>query len=185
MSNGMDTFPPIIGLYSPVPQSGKTSVAEMLREHLYIRRAFAAPLKEMTGTLLRHLYGSSLLLEDKDKETQWPGFNSLVTTRRVLQTLGTEWGRDLISPTIWVNAAMNTLDRGGRYVFDDLRFPNEYEEIKRRGGVCWHISRAANAKITTLHRSEGALVGKQFDAYIENDGTLKELSEIVNDILGV
>lgn len=183
------TYPHIIGLYSPVPQSGKSTVAKMLGERNYARRAFAGPLKAMIRSLFLNLYSTSdIYMADDYKERQLPYFaeTDKVTPRRLMQTLGTEWGRDLISQDLWVKAAMshNSVDPEGRYVFDDMRFPNEFEAIKARGGVCWHISRPQNAKITTIHRSEGSLVDHKFDAYIDNRGTIDDLYAVVNDMLG-
>lgn len=188
MVKRMDDYPHIIGLYSPVPQSGKTTVAKMLGEFEYARRAFAGPLKGMMNSLMMSLYGTNLYMMDEYKETQLPYFpeTDKVTPRRMLQTLGTEWGRELVAQDLWVRAAMapNSIDPKGRYVFDDMRFPNEFEAVKARGGVCWHISRPSNAKITTIHKSEGALAEHKFDAYIVNEG-LGSLLATVNDMMGV
>ena len=56
------------------------------------------------------------------------------TPRQAMQLLGTEWGRDLISPDFWVSAWSAAVDRaltGGAIgiVADDCRFLNEVAAI--------------------------------------------------------
>jgi hypothetical protein len=56
---------------------------------------------------------------------------------RLLQLIGTDWGRTVKGEGIWVNAAMNAageaLSSGADFViFDDARFPNEVDAFKSR-----------------------------------------------------
>ena len=55
--------------------------------------------------------------------------------REGLQTLGTEWGRTLIGEDVWINHLVRRATGAPRIAIDDLRFPNEYEEMRRRGAV--------------------------------------------------
>ena len=57
------------------------------------------------------------------------------TLREGLQTLGTEWGRNFIGEDIWINHLLCRAANDPRITIDDLRFPNEYEEFRRRGAV--------------------------------------------------
>lgn len=56
-----------------------------------------------------------------------------------MQTLGTEWGRELISPTLWVDAwkrrAEKLMAEGFVPINDSVRFDNEAQIIRDRGGV--------------------------------------------------
>lgn len=70
-----------------------------------------------------------------------------LTPRLLLQLLGTDCGRDIIHPNIWVNALMadyrieGQIDRGKTYsesdypnwIITDMRFPNELNAIKNHG----------------------------------------------------
>ena len=79
------------------------------------------------------------------------------TPRFAMQTLGTEWGRELMGPDIWANAwahaATLILNEGGKVVVDDCRFPNELEAVRRVGGVAINILRPS-LRIPWEHKSE-------------------------------
>ena len=134
------THPRVIGLYSPAPQSGKTAVAYALQQHGYISVSFAGPLKRMCGIFLSSAgYGHEriehMLFEEKEEKI--PEFG--VTPRHLMQTLGTEWGRECISPEVWVevwrNSVMKWLDGGLNVVVDDMRFANEWDAVKGKNNA--------------------------------------------------
>lgn len=85
-----------------------------------------------------------------------------VTSRRLQQTLGTEWGRDSIHPDLWALIARDTVhchrDAGRSVVIDDMRFPNEYDLVLAEGGEARRIVRPG-AVVTSTHVSEGQLDG--------------------------
>ena len=58
------------------------------------------------------------------------------TIRRAMQTLGTEWGRNLIGQDIWVNALERRIKSTGASVIliPDVRFDSEAEMIFKNGG---------------------------------------------------
>jgi len=100
--------------------------------------------------------------------------------RQLAQTLGTEWGRKLIDDDLWVNLALNDVRRQVPLVIDDVRFPNEYWAIIMRGGEIWRVTREG-AKRPNNHASEGLLDHYDFDRLIENNGTLQELYQQLNN----
>ena len=55
--------------------------------------------------------------------------------RQGLQTLGTEWGRNLMGEDIWIDHLLHRTASAPRITIDDLRFPNEYERLLDRGAV--------------------------------------------------
>jgi len=117
---------------------GKSTYAERLiaQVDLGIISSFAEPIRDMLETLI----GKRHLRDKKEETVPWLG----VTGRRCLQTLGTEWGRDIIDKDIWVKVAEREIFLLGHEVtiiFDDLRFENEAEMIKRRGGEVWRLTR--------------------------------------------
>jgi hypothetical protein len=83
-----------------------------------------------------------------------------MTPRILLQLLGTECGRQIIHPNIWVNALF--ADYKGKYlgatddmkepvemcfpnwIITDVRFPNEAKAIKDRGGIVIRVERNKN-----------------------------------------
>ena len=173
----------IIGLYSPAPQSGKSTVAAYLEQQGYAIVPFAETLKLMLIPMLESLgydnCGANYLVHQaKQVVVQDAG----VSVRHMLQTLGTEWGRQCIHPEIWTRCWKGRADRFDAVVADDVRFPNEAKMIKLLGGEMWRIDRP-DATNTFDHASEGSLnTYRKFDRYITNDGTVDELISKLQDI---
>ena len=174
------TLPRLIGLYSPAPGSGKSTVASYLGANFGFHKvSFAAPLKRMIRTFLL-TFGLPAARVDHyvydAKEELIPELG--VTARHLLQTLGTEWGRECVHPSIWLRcweSALTTKQWTDTPVIcDDVRFPNEAELIRRFGGELWLIHRPEAIRATE-HASEGALDGFVFTRRIVNDGSLIEL----------
>lgn len=117
-----------------------------------------------------------------------------MTPRLLLQVLGTDCGRNIIHPNIWVNATMRDYEarniRGSEYWHDktywiitDTRFPNEIEAVKERGGLNFQVIRPSIKRIDE-HLSETALDGYDgFDEVIINEGTREDLIFKLKDIL--
>lgn len=108
----------------------------------------------------------------------------LLTPRKMLQLLGTEAGRMVIHPNIWVNALFSDYQNDVNWVVTDVRFPNEADAIKAKGGKLIRLVRNSDTPMTdeelaiAQHPSETSLDDYQgFDALIENDGTYLDLIE--------
>lgn len=128
-----------------------------------------------------------------------------LTPRMLMQMLGTEFGRDMVHPNIWVNATFADYQpNGAPYnslgdVFDDLklcpsetkipnwiitdvRFFNEAQAIKDRGGILIRVDRDSDSKDS--HISENELITyKDWDYVIDNNGSLSELILKVKQIM--
>ena len=94
-----------------------------------------------------------------------------LTPRKLLQLLGTEAGRQIIHPNIWVNALF--ADYKGKYlgatddmknpvemcfpnwIITDVRFPNEVQAIKDRGGIVIRVNR--DSELEYNHTDEDVL----------------------------
>jgi len=184
----MTNSPRLIGLYSPAPRSGKTTVAEYLVGMEYRCIPFAGPLKSMLRVFLAQLgHGAKLdhYTEGAGKEELLPDLR--ITPRQLMQTLGTEWGRTCVHPQIWTmcweHRATDHLENGLNVVVDDVRFPNEAAMVRRLGGEMWRIERPEVSR-TTSHSSEGGLDDYQFfDRRIVNDGSLLTLHAQVRKIV--
>lgn len=174
----------IIGLYSPEPQSGKTAVAGILNDLMGFKtRSFASPIKRMVMELM-HSAGVDPALRTgymtRRKEDVIPEIGA--SFRYLAQTLGTEWGRNQVSYDLWVNVALNNPDLPRFVVFDDVRFPNEYNKLLEAGGQVWMVRRPS-ARIVTPHTSESLLDAKDFDEVIYNTGSHEDLKSKVHEAL--
>lgn len=96
----------------------------------------------------------------------------VTTPRKVMQLLGTEWGRT-IHPNFWVmlwkNEVSPILDSNGFVAVDDARFENEVDAIHDFGGVVIQV----NAEKSVV---EGGIVGHASEA-----GGLKTDSSLFNE----
>lgn len=103
--------------------------------------------------------------------------------RHVLQTLGTEWGREHIHPDVWVRRAADELaTRGPGMVIADVRFGNEATWIRGVGGLLIHLTRPDAAAVRS-HASERGVAREPDEPLIVNDGCIEELYEAVHDII--
>jgi hypothetical protein len=173
----------IIGLYSSVPRSGKSTVARMLTSRGFEQHSLADPIKNMVFSLLRDLDIEASRAYDYITTNKSEVIEELgVNPRHILRTLGTEWGRDCIHPQIWLKAWEARSSKCERVVVDDVRFVNEAELIKSKGGQLWRIVRPGVEDPDGFHASEGGLEGWEFDGIIYNDKTFGELSQEVFDM---
>ena len=161
----------IIGLTGKAG-AGKSTVANwLMRERGYKLHKFAEPLKNMLlclGLDERHTEGFL-----KEAPCALLGGNS---PRYAMQALGTEWGRELISPTLWIDAWAKTMP-DGNVVCDDIRFDNEFDTIKDRGGIVVEIVGSNNS--LDAHESEKGL-DRTPDIIIYNTGTIEQLKEKID-----
>lgn len=177
----------LIGIYSPVPQSGKSTVADYLESTRdFARVPFAQVLKYMMEPLLETI--------GVDSSALWSGDKSALvyqdkTLRHALQTLGTEWGRRCMGEDFWVEVwnhnVRNWLAAGHHVVVDDMRFPNEFAAVQALGGWTWKVIRPGAGSPTLGHASEGALEHLIFDTELINGGTLDDLKATVETALRV
>lgn len=110
-----------------------------------------------------------------------------LTPRLFMQLLGTDAGRDILHPNIWINATMvdykpYTDGTYPNWIISDVRFPNEADAVKSKGGIMIRINRPGND--TGKHLSEIALDDyKNWKHVINNDGSIEELIDKVKEIL--
>lgn len=132
-----------------------------------------------------------------------------LTPRWVLQHWGTEVCRKGFHDDIWIASLENKLRNSKDHiVISDCRFPNEINSIKNAGGMVIRVVRgpepewyqdAVNVnegrgnmswllssdklKKIGIHSSETAWVGTDFDAVIDNNGSIDDLFEQVKNLV--
>ncbi len=117
--------------------AGKSTAADRLVHcHGFRRVRFAGPLKRMMWALgldERHTDGAL-------KELPC-GLLGGRTPRFAMQTLGTEWGRDIIAQDLWLRAWRAEVTAACKLVVvDDVRFANEAEAVRQAGGTLIRIT---------------------------------------------
>jgi hypothetical protein len=132
-----------------------------------------------------------------------------VTPRLMLQLWGTEVCRKGFHDDIWIASLENKLRNStDDIVISDCRFPNEIKSIRDAGGIIvwvkrgelpewyqdavntnegrgnmsWLISKDRLAKLG-IHASETAWVGTDFNAVLDNNGSIDELFSKVKDLV--
>jgi len=139
-----------------------------------------------------------------------------MTYRTFLQRLGTEAMRNGLHTNVWVNALFadykksvvyyplteeqieyNSKQNGPvpsvnqkldypNWIITDMRFPNEFDAVKKRGGITIYVHRPDTHSLQSMigvHESETALDNHQFDYAIKNHGSIEDLVKAVRDIL--
>ncbi|WP_202844766.1 hypothetical protein [Luteimonas saliphila] len=159
-------------------QAGKTMLAEMLARRLNLTHdSFAAPIREAVARIL----GISVDALEVRKETPVPWLGGK-TPRYLMQTFGTEWGREMIDPDIWVKALIQRVAGEGAVV-SDVRFANEAEAIRNSGGRVIRLVRPGFLS-HDRHVSETPIPAELVDAELVNDGPAFELVQKALEVLG-
>jgi hypothetical protein len=171
----------IIGLCGPA-RSGKNTIAhaissdaEFMSETVVM--SFAAPIKQMLRTMLE----APIKDHDKEATIDWLGRSP----RYLMQTLGTQWGRSVVQPDLWIRMLERRIPRGVKWVvITDVRFENEADWVRRQG-VLVHVSRDQQTAIggADNHESEAGIALLPNDQLINNNGTLTDLRYAVAQLL--
>lgn len=172
------TLPDVVAFNAPAGGGKSTAAHYLVESYGYTLVKFAAPLKAM----VRLLGLTDAHIEGGLKEVPCQLLCGK-TPRHAMQTLGTEWGRDIIGADLWANAwrkmACDVLDQGGRVVCDDMRFANEEAVARRLGGII--IRLGGRGGIDGEHVSES--YRPDADAVVWNSGDLASLHYGIDGVL--
>ncbi len=193
--------------------SGKDTVADYLVNfHEFRRESFASTLKDAVSAVFgwdRTLLEGRTKEAREWREQVDPWWAKrldmpTLTPRWVLQYWGTEVCRKTFHDDIWIASLENKLRTSkDSVVISDCRFPNEIQSIRDAGGkIIWvqrgelpswydlaieankgHNWAVQDLKMQKIHASETAWVGTQFDAVIDNNGTIDELYQQAKSII--
>lgn len=184
--NGVIASPRLIGLMG-YGSAGKSEVKNMLVTRFgFTGPHIGLPLKNMLRSLLRDFDVPAEMIEryidgDLKRETV-PELG--VTSTAAQQTLGTEWGRNCIGQDLWLRnwllRADKVLSGGGRVVQESVRFANEADAIRVRGGIIVEVRRPGVGPLPGGHVSEELPTDP--DAVIHNNGSLRDLADRVTEL---
>lgn len=196
----------IIGLCGLIG-SGKGTVADILRTDFgYVSMNFADSLKDCVSVVFG--WDRGLLEGDTKESREWreavdsfwsKKLGRIVTPRFVLQYVGTECFREVLSEDVWINSLEKKLldSQETKIVITDCRFINEINMIRSLRGEVYHVKRdklplwhidaiSDNTKGTNfmeafhpdVHKSEYSLAGLIDNVEeILNIGTIEDLKQ--------
>jgi hypothetical protein len=169
--------------------SGKSTVGEIFEKSGFRIDSFATSVKDICSILFNFDREKIEGIREEDRiwrETPDKSISELLgknfSPRDAMILIGTEIGRNIIHQDIWIKTLFDRYEKNKiNLLISDLRFPNEYEEIKKRNGIIIRIN--SNREKKSDHISECALDNHNFDYIIDNNGTLDELYEQVNNVI--
>jgi len=193
--------------------SGKDTIADYLTNfHGFRRESFANTLKDAVSAVFgwdrTMLEGRTKEAREWREQVDpwWAARLDMpnLTPRWVLQYWGTEVCRRAFHDDIWIASLENKL-RNSRdeIVISDCRFPNEISSIKNAGGkIVWvqrgplpewydiavEANKGSNVasnelKMKKIHASEWSWIGTEFDAELDNNGTIDTLFSQVKGLV--
>jgi hypothetical protein len=204
----------IVGLVGFIG-AGKGAVADLLVDrHDFFKESFANSVKDAVSVIFG--WDRALLEGDTPESRAWreqddkfwsEKLGKAFSPRLALQLMGTEAGRDVFHPDLWVHTVLRRCQNApwNNYVIADVRFPNEIKSIREAGGVVIRVKRGdepewynvalkVNKKnnyygmaeqYPNVHFSEWAWIGSDIDAEIVNNSTLEDLTEKVDSLVNL
>lgn len=170
--------PAIVGL-SGYAGVGKDTCAQFLVDrHLFERRAIADRVRAVvldSGVRLAGERHQGETVERVVHALGWEQAKRVPEVRTLLQRLGTAV-RDHLGEDAWLAPTLADMRPGGRYVITDVRFTNEADAIRARGGVVLRVERPGFGPVNR-HISETEMAAYDVDGVIANDGTLADLRD--------
>lgn len=189
----------IIGISGLIGSGKDTAANYLVNKHHFVKMSFAGSLKDVLSSTFNW---DRDMLEGITKEsrewresvdTWWsnrlkiPNF----TPRYAMQHIGTNVMRNYFSDEIWIASLENKILKEKRsIVITDCRFENEFNSIKKMGGILARVQRGIEPKWISviksdfnefkklypdIHPSEYSSVNLDYDYYINNNMGLEDL----------
>jgi hypothetical protein len=164
----------LIGLHSRASGGKDTVAAHLVERHGFVQVAFADAVYRGLATMFG--VEESQLRARKEEPRAWFFGRA---PRYLLQTLGTEWGRELVHPDLWVYIVKSEVERRRAtncrgVVISDVRYDNEADYVRNAGGQIWLIVRTWKLLVRE-HSSERGIATHGPDRGLLNDGTIEDL----------
>lgn len=207
-----EAFFMIIGICGFISAGKDTAADYLVNFHEFRRESFANTLKDAVSAVFgwdrTMLEGRTKEAREwrEQVDSWWANRLNMptLTPRLMLQLWGTEVCRRGFHDDIWIASLENKLRNSRDHVvISDCRFPNEIKALKSQGGkIVWvqrgeipmwyHIACEANAgdlsaqqwlKDQNIHASETSWAGTDFDAVIDNNGSIENLYNQLKNLL--
>jgi hypothetical protein len=202
----------IVGLVGFIG-AGKGTVADLLVErHDFFKESYANSVKDACAAIFG--WNRSMLEGDTPGSRAWreqpdkwwsEKLGREFSPRLALQLMGTEAGRDVFHPDLWVHTVMRRCEQApwNNYVIADVRFPNEINAIRDSGGKVVRVRRGEDPEWYSLarecntynkqeimrnaypevHFSEWAWIGSDYDIVMDNNCDLETLKVRVDNLV--
>ncbi|QJX47304.1 hypothetical protein HMJ29_10290 [Hymenobacter taeanensis] len=168
--------------------SGKDTIARLIQqlqpERRWHIRSVGEPIKAVCAALAGE--GTAPYFSQQGKKEVLPAFGR--TRGEMLQQVGLalrQW-----EPDIWVQAFFSQLPADQFTLIPDVRFPNEADLIRSRGGLMFRVEgdplhQRGDGTRDDEHLSETALDQyPHFTNTLHNNGSFKDLERQVKELLG-
>lgn len=158
--------------------AGKNTFADLFVQQCpqFVQKSFAYKVKQIASLLLGLPIKFIDSREGKDHFLQ----DYQMTVRVFLQKLATDALRDRVHSNIWIYALFADYKEGDNWIITDLRFPNEIEYMKDKGGIFVRMNGNPTNLPRNDHYSETALDDyKDWDVVIDNTKGLDFLKDQV------
>jgi hypothetical protein len=202
----------IVGLVGQIG-SGKGTIADILVDrHGFFKESFANSVKDSCAAVFG--WNRAMLEGDTLESRAWREQSDAwwseklgreFSPRLALQLMGTEAGRDVFHPDLWVHTVMRRCEQApyNNYVIADVRFPNEINAIVKSGGKVIRVRRGEDPEWFALarecniynkqeimrnaypevHYSEWAWIGWHYDIVMDNNCDLNTLTIRVDKLV--
>lgn len=178
----------IVGIGHQAQRGKDTAGNALVRELGFEKGAFADRLKELAVAIdpiidgegpMNVQIGRGRLSNIVNREGWEMAKMHYPEVRRFLQALGVAV-RSVIGADTWVDLVLEGHTDDDDLVITDVRFRNEAEAIKARGGQVVKIDRRLPHQIVGYtHESETELADWEFDHVFDNNGTVVDLENAV------
>lgn len=167
----------LIGLAGRAGTGKDTVAAHLAERYNALLYALANPIR---GALAGAFGLGDELVDRSLKEQPVPWLGQ--SPRRLMQSLG-DWGRELCGADVWLRVAERVVaeaehapeyDYCPALIVMDLRYDNEAEWLRQRGGTVVHLRRP-DAPPVAAHSSEAGVRFVAGDVTLDNAGTLDAL----------
>lgn len=170
-------------------RTGKDTISQVFVEAGFKVIKAADPVRDAVYTLNPFIHGEMRLQDvlamlDPDPVAAYEAVKSTEfgpEVRRLLQTMGTNVGREQIDPDVWANTLIRKAGNDD-VVVPDVRFLNEANVIRQAGGKIIRVKRPGFGPLND-HPSETELDLIEPDYLIVNEGSVEMLHEMVGEIL--
>ena len=172
---------------------GKDTIADFMVDTMgFIKVAFADPIRDGIKAMLGITQDDISNRANKEATIEWLG----CSPRHAMQTLGTDWGREMIHPDVWLRITARRVQKlmalpdshhVAGVVISDVRFENEADWVRSAGGSVWHIKRDQSGLTGTAarHASEQEIPRHANDRIVYNDRSPEETFEFVGELIDI